>query len=208
MALYDRGVEPITAFILAGGRSSRMGSEKAFLELAGRPLLAHSLDLARSVAAEVRIVGDPNKFAAFGAVVQDLYSGCGPLGGIHAALAGSSTDWNVILGVDLPFVSARFLHYLVAEAQASGAVVTVPSANGYLQPLCAVYRKELCMAAERALSAAKNKVDALFSEVSLRVLGEDELASAGFHPSIFRNLNTPAEWEEAKREFTSRTLHL
>jgi molybdenum cofactor guanylyltransferase len=199
--LYHRGVEPITAFILAGGKSSRMGSDKAFVELARRPLLAYLLDLARAVSQEAKIVGDPAKFAAFGPVVPDVYSGRGPLGGIHAALANSSTDFNLILGVDLPFLQTRFLKYLVSEAQSSSAVVTVPSAGGYLQPLCAVYRKEFCMAAERALAEEKNKVDALFSEVPPHVIGEDELAGAGFNAAMFRNLNTPADWERAKREF-------
>jgi len=198
---YDRHVHFITAFVLAGGKSTRMGSDKAFLELAGRPLLAYSLDLARSVATEVKIVGDPDKFASFGAVIADVYSDRGPLGGIHAALAGSSTDWNLVLGVDLPFLRVSFLNYLLSEAQSSGAVVTVPFASGYLHPLCAVYRKQFCVSAERALSNGKNKVDALFSGVLTRVISEEELARAGFDASIFRNLNTPEEWERAKQEF-------
>jgi molybdenum cofactor guanylyltransferase len=194
-------VHPITAFVLAGGKSSRMGSDKAFLELAGRPLLAYSLDLARSVANEVKIVGDPRKFASFGAVIADVYSDRGPLGGIHAALTGSTTDWNLVLGVDLPFLRISFLNYLLSEAQSSGAVVTVPSANGYLHPLCAVYRKQFSVSAESALSDGKNKVDALFPDVLTRVISDEELAGAGFDASIFRNLNTPEEWERAKQEF-------
>lgn len=197
--LYDHEVHPITAFVLAGGRSSRMGSDKAFLELAGRPLLAHSLDLARSVTADIRIVGDPQKFAAFGVVVADVYSGRGPLGGIHAALAHSATDWNLILGVDLPFLEPRFLQYLVAEAQAVSAVVTVPWAGGHFQPLCAVYRKSFFAFADIALAEGRNKVDALFSQVPARMIGEEELLAAGFGVPIFRNLNTPEEWEQAKQ---------
>ena len=83
--MYDRGVEPafpgdVTAFILAGGKSSRMGVDKAFLEFDGRTLLARALELARSVAVDVHIVGSRKKFAAFAPVVEDVFPGHGPLG--------------------------------------------------------------------------------------------------------------------------------
>jgi molybdopterin-guanine dinucleotide biosynthesis protein A len=198
-------VHPITAFILAGGKSARMGSDKAFLQLAGRSLLARSLDLARALTSDVRIVGDPEKFATFSAVVPDVYAGCGPLAGIHAALSNSSTDWNLILAVDLPFLGPRFLQYLIREAQASDAVVTVASAGGHLHPLCAVYRKQFCATAECGLAEGRKKVDALFSEVPTRILDEQELVAAGFNPFIFRNLNTPGDWEQAKEQVLEPT---
>ena len=194
----------ITAFILAGGRSARMGSDKAFLQLAGRSLLAHALDLARAVTPDLRIVGDPEKFAPFATVVPDLYPARGPLGGIHAALSNSATDLNLILAVDLPFLEPRFLHYLLAEAQSASATVTVPAAAGHLHPLCAMYRKQFGVIAERALAAGRNKVDALFSETPLRILDEQELVTAGFNPSIFRNLNTPEDWQQAKQQIVER----
>jgi molybdopterin-guanine dinucleotide biosynthesis protein A len=198
-------VYPITAYVLAGGRSVRMGSDKAFLELAGRSLLARALDLARAVTPHVRIVGDPEKFAAFAPVVSDLYSGRGPLGGIHAALSNSATDFNLILAVDLPFLDPRFLHYLVAEAQSATATVTVPLAAGHLHPLCAMYRKQFVIAAEGALAEGRNKVDALFSEIPLRILDEPELVTAGFNLSIFRNLNSPEDWQQAKQQLSNLT---
>ena len=86
----------MTAFVLAGGKSSRMGSDKAFLELAGRSLLNRALDLARAVVPDVRIVGDAGKFAAFAPTVSDIYPARGPLGGIHAALTNSTTESNLI----------------------------------------------------------------------------------------------------------------
>jgi molybdopterin-guanine dinucleotide biosynthesis protein A len=197
---YHRQVHPIAAFILAGGRSTRMASDKAFLELGGQTLLARSLALARTATTDVRIVGDPGKFAAFGTVVPDVFPGRGPLGGIHAALATSPTDTNLILGVDLPFLTSRFLEYLVAQAQSAETTVTVPSAGGHLHPLCGVYRQPFRAVAQRALSEGRNKVDALFSEVSVRFITEEELAAAGFDPSIFRNLNTAEEWERARQD--------
>jgi molybdopterin-guanine dinucleotide biosynthesis protein A len=198
-------VLPITAFILAGGKSVRMDSDKAFLQLRGRSLLSRALDLARAVTSDVRIVGDPEKFAAFGPVVADIYPARGPLGGIHAALSISATDSNLILGVDLPFLDLRFLQFLIDEAQSADSVVTVPWAGGHFHPLCAVYRKAFLPTAERSLAQGRNKLDALFSEVPTRVISEEELSAAGFDAAIFSNLNTPEEWEQAKQQFADRS---
>jgi molybdopterin-guanine dinucleotide biosynthesis protein A len=194
-------VYPITAFVLAGGKSARMGSDKAFLKLAGHTLLASALDRARAVTPDVRIAGDLEKFAAFAPVIPDIYPARGPLGGIHAALSASTTDLNLILAVDLPFLELRFLNYLVTQAESADAVVTVPSAAGHLHPLCAVYRRAFLPAAERALAENRNKLDALFSEVPVRIISEAELSAAGFDVKIFRNLNTPEDWQQAQNRF-------
>jgi molybdopterin-guanine dinucleotide biosynthesis protein A len=190
-------VEPIAAFILAGGKSSRMGQDKAFLELEGETLLARAMALATTAASEVRLVGDAQKLLPFGRVVEDVFPERGPLGGIHAALANSAADLNLVLAVDLPFVEPRFLAYLLSAASQSGAVVTVPHAAGGWQPLCAVYRREFGPAAERALRKRRNKIDALFSQVETRVIGEEELARMGFSAEMFRNLNTLEDVERA-----------
>jgi molybdopterin-guanine dinucleotide biosynthesis protein A len=208
LRLYHRHMSAISAFILAGGKSSRMGTEKAFLDWAGGPLLMHMLVLATQVAGQVKIVGDRAKFAAFAPLVEDTYPGCGPLGGIHAALMNSDAELNLILGVDLPFLDAALLNYLVSQAEDSRAVATVPFAAGHYQTLCSIYRKEFSATAEQALQAGKYKIDALFPKVSLRLVDEKELAGAGFNITAFRNLNTPDEWERAKRELGSRTQHL
>lgn len=195
----------VAAFILSGGKSTRMGTEKALLDLRGKPLIRRAVELAREVTDQVHIVGDPQKLSAFAPVVEDLFRDRGPLGGIHTALAHSSADWNLILAVDLPFATAELLKFLVAEAQASGAIVTVPHAAGRIQPLCAVYNKQFATAAEDALEQGKNKIDALFVNGVAHVVPEEKLQAAGFHSSMFRNLNTPDEWEEAKREFSSES---
>jgi molybdopterin-guanine dinucleotide biosynthesis protein A len=196
-------MKSMAAFILAGGRSSRMGADKAFLELAGKPLIVRAVELARETVPEVKIVGDPQKFGAFGPVIDDVYRNRGPLGGIHAALTSSEAEWNLILAVDVPFVPVQFLKYLLTRAESSGATVTVPSIGEYFQPLCAVYRKQFLSSAEQALSEGKNKIDQLFIDVSLCAISEDDMTMNGFDLSIFRNLNTPEEWQAARREFGS-----
>jgi molybdopterin-guanine dinucleotide biosynthesis protein A len=198
---YHQTMQSITAFVLVGGKSTRMGRDKAFVDIAGHPLISHVLMKASAITKNVKIVGDPQKFRQFGEVVSDLYLNCGPLAGIHAALASTNTDWNLVLGVDLPFLTANLLHYLVRESQRSKAMVTVPSVGGHLHPLSAVYRREFHTHADRALRSGKNKIDALFPQVRTRVINEKELAAAGFKAHAFRNLNTPEEWAEAKHEF-------
>jgi molybdopterin-guanine dinucleotide biosynthesis protein A len=188
----------LTAFILAGGNSTRMGTDKAFVMLEGRTLLARALDVCRTITSEVRIAGDREKFAPFAPVVEDVFPGCGPLAGIHAALRASQTDWNVVLAVDLPFVSPALLHFLMAQARDSEAIITVPRTGKGWQPLCAVYRRPFADAAEKALRAGRYKVDLLFDQAITRPVGEEELRIAEFAPEVFRNLNTPEELAEAR----------
>jgi len=193
----DRASPEVAAFILTGGKSTRMGVDKAFVEIGGRTLLARALDSARSVTPDVRIVGDPAKFLPYAPVVADVFRGCGPLGGIHGALRASPAELNVILAVDVPFVSPALLQYLTERARASVATVTVVHAGGGWQPLCAVYRREFADAAEIALRAGRYKIDALFEPTRTQSITEQELESAGFSPKMFRNLNTPEELKAA-----------
>jgi len=180
-------------FLLAGGKSSRMAADKAFLEFRGQTLLQRALAVIAQVCPSVAIVGDPARFSNYGPVIEDLYSGCGPLAGIHAALTRSSAELNLMLAVDMPFVSEELLSYLFSAAEESGAVVTVPRTRKGLQPLCAVYRGAFADAADIALRAGHYKIDALFRGLSIRVVEEAELEKAGFSEHNFFNINTPED---------------
>ena len=186
----------LTAFVLAGGQSTRMGRDKALLEFEGRTLLEHAIELCSRVAPEVKIVGPRELYGRFGDVVEDIFPGRGPLGGIHAALSSSRSELNLALAVDVPFVTAELLNYLVNTARDAGTLVTVPLANGGYQPLCAVYRRNFADRAERALQAGRNKIDPLFTPEATRVVSEEDLRRHGFPAKLFVNLNTPEEWAE------------
>jgi molybdenum cofactor guanylyltransferase len=182
------------AYLLAGGKSSRMGENKAFLDFHGQTLLDRALFTLGAACGSVTIVGDPEIFAGYGPVIADLFPGCGPLGGIHAALKYSSTELNVMLAVDMPFVSAELVSYLLREAENRvnvGAIVTVPQTSRGLQPLCAVYRCDFAPVAERALKAGNYKIDAAFTGIPMHVIAARELAAAGFSDKDFFNVNTP-----------------
>jgi len=195
--VYDRGVDPVNAFVLAGGKSSRMGQDKAFMQLGGRSLLQRALELAKTVAGAPWIVGSAAKFAAFAPVVEDVYPECGPLGGIHAALSGTASELNLMIAVDLPFLQPDFLKYLLSRSRESGAMVAVPRAGGRLQPLCGVYRRGFAAVAERSLRAGMNRIDPLFAEVHTCIIEPDELKQNGFSEQQFSNVNTQQDWEAA-----------
>jgi molybdopterin-guanine dinucleotide biosynthesis protein A len=127
--------------------------------------------------------------------VGDIFPECGPLAGIHAALVHSRADLNLMLAVDMPFVSSELLAFLfaAAEDEDNDAIITVPRTRGGFQPLCAIYRRDFSLAAEQALRAGKYKVDAAFSGVAVRVIEEDELTAAGFSERSFFNVNTPQD---------------
>lgn len=185
----------VSVFVLAGGRSSRMGSDKALLTIGAVNLLQLTLDKARSLTSNVTIVGNRERYASYGEVIEDLIPGCGPLSGIHTVLSATSSGLNLVLSVDMPLMDSKFLQWLTGLAATDQAMVTVPRSGGRLQPLCAVYRRAILPKIEAALAEGQYKVDTLFMKVTTRILTEEECMSAGFHAEIFRNINTPEEYD-------------
>ncbi len=175
-----------------------MGEDKAFVKVMGRTLLERALGAARLLTPAVSIVGSGTKFSSYAPVIEDVFRGRGPLGGIHSALAATATDFNLVLAVDLPFVDAGFLRYLIQRAQQSAAMVTVPRAAGGWQPLCAVYRKTFGEFAGAALKTGRNKIDLLFAAAPVLPVEEAEIIAAGFSLDMFKNVNTPEELHNAR----------
>ena len=147
-------------FVLAGGRSTRMGQDKTLLSPAGRSLLDLALDKLRALplAGAPRIVAARSDLSAHAAVIGDLHPGCGPLSGIEAALAASAQPLNVVLPVDIPLLPPHFLLWMLERAAITGALVTVPRFNGRPQPLCAVYHRDLLGHITASLRAGDHKV--------------------------------------------------
>jgi len=197
-------VHDLSAFVLAGGKSTRMGRDKATLPFAGRTLLESALVLARSVTEDVFILGSTELYGAYGEVIADIFPGCGPLGGIHAALTRAKNDLNLILAVDTPFLSNRLAAYVVERARESRAMVTTPEINSYPQPLCAVYRRDFLPIAEQALRAGRYKIVPLFPQGRTLVIPEAELERFAFTAEMFENLNTPEEREHARRRVSAK----
>ena len=192
------------AFLLAGGRSTRMGQDKALLRIHGQPLAAQMLAKLRALGLEATLCGNREDLASFAPVIPDLGVSCGPLGGIDAALQATDTDLNLVLAVDLPALPVAFLRWMIARAARTGAAATIPYAQGRPQPLCAVYHRELAPELRQCIEEGEFRIMAAVHRGSSRIdrfMVEQIAAAEAFDivpdmPPVhtwFRNLNTPEE---------------
>ncbi len=175
-----------------------MGSNKALLELDGVPLIQHTKSILESVCGNVFILGQSDHYGRFGTCYEDVYAGCGPLSGIHAALLNSQTEFNLITAVDTPFMKPEFLDYVMQRALDASAMVTAPRVGGQMQPLCAVFRSRFRSIAEEALKSGRFKVEPLFPRDQTLILAEPELDQFALAEEMFDNLNTPEDLERAR----------
>lgn len=206
----------MNAFVLAGGLSTRMGHDKALLDLDGRPLIEHALAKLYALGFSPRIVGSRPDLAQFAPVIHDNFSRLGPLGGIEAALAASDAEQNLFLALDLPWLPVDFLRWIVGRAGCTDALATIPRFQGRPQPLCAVYDRAMIPHAKAALAAVDAKVmravERAASATGFRVDTfdvESVAAAQSWSRSIalhlwFHNLNTPADLEKAALEHSPR----
>lgn len=197
-------MQQVAAFVLAGGKSSRMGRDKAALILDGTTLLQRAGEIAAAVSERVCVVGSAEWIAAAAAqlgcdVISDMFAGQGPLAGIHAALeSASARELNFVLAVDVPFVTPALVRFIVERAASSAALVTLPETAGRLHPLCGVYRREFVPHARAALAQGRNKVERAIPAPALNVISEAELLKFGFDSEMLANINTPAEFAAAE----------
>ena len=188
-----------TGFVLAGGKSSRMGTNKALLSLNGTTLLQRSKQVLETICEKVFILGSRELYSGFGGCYEDIYPNCGPLGGIHVALLHSRTPFNLITAVDTPFLAPEFLSYMLERAMQSSALVTAPETGCYIEPVCCVYSRDFLPIAEAALKAGNYKIVPLFPKERTLIITETELRQFAWGPEIFDNLNTPEDFERARR---------
>ena len=194
-------------WVLAGGRSLRMGRDKASVEIAGVPLLDRMLRKLKVLGLRARVAGmrDPLEWMDI-EVMSDLHPDCGPLSGVETALRRSEMPLVLVLGVDLPLIETDFLMWMLERAQVSGAVATIPRLLDEPQPLCAVYRREWLPHVVRALESGDYKVMAAVehaiaeggvSRVDMFDV-ERVIASGAWDPALpvhcqFINCNRPAD---------------
>ena len=174
-------------FVLAGGKSLRMGRDKARLVLDGLTLVERALRSLHTVCTQVAIAGGDERLAHFGRVVPDEHPGCGPLGGIVAALEQSACEWNLFVPVDVPYAPEQVWRALLSRA-AEGGAVCVMARGAYVQPLCAAYAKTAAPTLRRELQAGRWKVTAAIAAAG-------PVAYVDFaEENWFRNVNTPQEF--------------
>jgi molybdenum cofactor guanylyltransferase len=196
----------ISGFILAGGESSRMGRDKARLELAGVPLILRTARLVESIAVAPAIIGNPEAYRGFHlrAIVDD-WPGAGPLGGIATALRAASAPWSLIVATDLPYLTREWLEYLIARALASSADAVLPMNARGAEPLCAMYHKRAEPAIRRALESGTRKVTDGLLEIRVETIAPAEWKPYDSEGLLFKNMNSPEDYEEAQAKLGGRS---
>jgi len=195
----------VASFVLAGGGSSRFGRDKALVEVGGEVLLARLCAVLRDVTFHVSVVGSPEKYGGFGvSCVSDQWPGEGPLGGIITALlasaeSGGPHQWNIIVGCDMPFLTSEWLAYLIQRSQASAAEVVAPQSAHGLEPLCACWRTSAVQKLQRAFEGGVRKVTEGMKHLTMEVLDESHWKRFDSADRLFWNMNTTADYDEAKR---------
>ncbi|WP_449620133.1 molybdenum cofactor guanylyltransferase [Robertmurraya sp. Marseille-Q9965] len=189
-----------TGIILAGGKSSRMGTNKALLEINGKTVIEKICDELDSIVNNIIIV--TNSFEEYQflgrKMVEDTWREMGPLAGIHAGLSASETERNLIVACDMPFISAELGTILLGQLSVYDAVV--PNISSQLHPLFAAYRKDVKKEVEKALEKNKLRIRGIFQNLHVKMLDETELRKLNYdldEADIF-NMNHPNEYEQAK----------
>jgi molybdopterin-guanine dinucleotide biosynthesis protein A len=181
----------VGGYVLAGGKSSRMGRDKALLELAGRPLAWHAVTKLQRVCADVQILSGNFELEGFAPLVLDMHEGCGPIGGLETALGHSWHEWNLFLPVDMPFLPSAFLDNwvrTVVARESKGARIAMFTVEGVPQPLFCLLHRDVTLFVHEAVQRGEYKVFPV-----LEAAGKELAARQGV-PSGMVILNLP--WNE------------
>lgn len=184
--------------MLAGGKSSRMGFNKAFIEFGGKRLIEATVDRLKALFPEVLIIAnDPPLYAYLGVkVVSDLIPDSGSLGGIYTGLSAASHPACFFVACDMPFLNAELIKLLIREAEGWDAVV--PRVRGELQPLHAVYAKSCLPLIRESIDASVLKIARFFPRAKVKIIEEPALRAVDPYLFGFMNVNTPLELEQAE----------
>jgi molybdopterin-guanine dinucleotide biosynthesis protein A len=187
----------MTGIVLSGGENRRMGTDKAFLKVAGVPLIEHVLRSLKDVFQDIIIVTNvPQRYAAYGVkMVSDAIAVRGPLTGIYSGLLQSSDEYNFVVACDMPYLNSRLISYIAGLA--AGNDIVVPSIGGLLEPLHAIYRRQLITVIENEIRQDRKQIRGIFGRAKVRYVTEDEIDRFDPERKSFKNLNTPEEYEEA-----------
>ncbi len=189
----------VTGVILAGGKSRRMGRDKAFLPFGKGVLIERVIEVVRAVTDDLLLITNtPEQYQRFGLpMVSDVIPEAGSLGGIYTGLVHAKTPYSLALACDMPFVKPAFLRFLCDMA--GEADVMIPKNAEDFQPLCAVYAQACREPIRQRIEAGRLKITGFFDQVRVRVIEGEVLARYDPHDVMFFNANTPEEYEKARQ---------
>ncbi|MDZ7717498.1 MAG: molybdenum cofactor guanylyltransferase [Balneolaceae bacterium] len=189
---------PITAIILAGGQSRRMGRDKGLVLLNGKPMVQHIIDKAQTITKKVMIITNQPGYEHFGVpTYSDLIQDKGPLGGIYTGLHYAQTEYNLVLSCDIPLVPVSFLKRLVNYQDEYQA--WVPVQGEQLQPLCAVYKKEIADRMKLSIEDGQLSMHKFLKTINTAFIDVSDVEPE--YKNWFANLNTPEEVKEHETNY-------
>jgi len=189
-----------TGIIMAGGKSSRMGTNKALLKIDGKTVIERIADELQKCVDEIIVVTnhfDDYRFLGY-PMVEDIYKEMGPMGGIHAGLLASTTEKNLVVACDMPFISADLGRFLLT--QLDNYQVVVPEIEDQFHPLFAGYKKELAPIIEEALKENQLRIRYFFKQLKTKTIYLEDITKENItfnHENVY-NMNYPDDYEQAK----------
>ena len=185
----------LQGFVLAGGRSHRMGFDKARLVLDHQPLLLRTLNLLRPHVASVAVLGTAGGYDFLtDPVIPDREPGRGPLAAIQNGLEHSLGDWALFLACDMPLLNSGFVELLLEFIANSEADAVIPRTRLVWQPLCGAYRKTASLRIREVLCEGKSAIVEALPRLRVDVITDDDLVMAGLSQNIFDSVNYPEDW--------------
>jgi molybdopterin-guanine dinucleotide biosynthesis protein A len=193
----------LTVAIMAGGKSSRMGTDKAFVPLLGMPMIEHVLKRVKGLGRETTIITNrPSDYAYLGLpMFEDVYVDHGPLGGIHSAVTNAEFPHTLIVACDMPWLNRPILEHMI-EIRKSADII-VPRWDKYPEPLHAVYSQVCSKQIETNLRAKRLKITAFFGRVNVHYLNRDVIKRFDPEGRSFVNVNTPEDLAVANSQMLS-----
>ena len=186
----------ITGIILAGGKSSRMGRDKGWIELNNKPLINYAIEALKPYCNELVISSNSKEYKSLGyPVYEDKIKRCGPMGGIYSSLLHSSSRYNMVLSCDMPLISTELIKYVLDKSIEGKLSLPVHGAN-FMEPLCAVYPLEIIPHLEKFIKEGKLKLIDLVNSIPTEQIMIDP-SKYFYHPDLFHNINRPGDLERA-----------
>lgn len=196
------GQVPVTGIILAGGRSRRLGRDKAVEPFGGQPLIRRVIERVAPLTSEIVVVvadsarGDSLPLDADHRIALDIFPEGGSLGGIFSGLTAASNQWGLVVACDMPFLNSGLLKHMLAQREDWDAVV--PQPGSFPEPTHALYSRACLPYMETRLRANDLKISGFFDQVRVRYLAQEEIET--FDPALhsFFNVNSPEDLERAR----------
>jgi molybdenum cofactor guanylyltransferase len=181
-----------TGIILAGGKSSRMGTDKGLMDFKGKKLIEYPLNLLSSFCSEIIISSNNDAYRQFGfPVVADEIEDAGPAAGLAAALIAGSNEWNLVLSCDVPYVNEEAIQFLISFA--GSGLGAVPEHDGFLEPLIAFYHRSFSWVLESDIRSGNRQMNRIIDHTDINLVDFSPILIK--YPRIFDNFNTPGDLE-------------